>query len=297
MGIRTLALIAALALTASATAQTPTTYVESRSTAPAPGTYFYAFFRRDDPRVSAIIAFEPEHRLDGASALWITRTIDCETGRITTVYQAYGDDGALLRERQSVPPEVSALVGSDTWSTRLNTRCDPPAPQPIPVAIDPPPMPDRDFTGRIRSAPEAIGLMRARTEARAQAAALANEGRWGTFTGRRLTGAAYIDYTASDATHMSYLATAPSYEGEWNYARARYTIDCAAQTAFVEYYARYDGNGAVLSVEGPSRNLPTAHMQAREAITAHCESAQPRGRTYTSLPEALRQLRAEADRR
>lgn len=297
MGIRTLALIAALALTATATAQTPTNYIESRSSAAAPGAYFYAFLRREDPRVSAIIAFEPEHRLDGASALWITQTIDCQTRRITTAYQAYGDDGALLHERQSVPPEVATAIGSDTWSTRLSTRCDPPAPQPIPVAIDPPPMPDRDFVGRIRSAAEAVELMRTRADARTQAAALTNEGRWGTFTGRRITGAAYIDYAASDATHMSYLVTAPSYEGEWSYARARYAVDCAAQTALVEYYVRYDANGAVLTVEGPSSSRPTAHMQARDAISAYCESAQPRGRTYARLSEALRQLRAEADRR
>jgi hypothetical protein len=301
MSTRITGAIAALAfaITAGAAgAQNAVVYHESQSSAAADGAYFYAYHRRSDLRISVIIAFdEASTRPDNAAALWISQSIDCDTRQITTDrYQVYGDDGALLLEQQNIPAEYAALIGADIWSRQLNAKCEPPQLGPIPVAVDPPPTPDRDFDGQIRGAGEAITLLRARADARTQAAALTEDGTWGTFTGRRVTGGAYIDYAASDASHMSYLVAAPWYQRDWSYGRARYAVDCAAQTALVEYLVLYNETGEVISTDGPTRSMPTGHMVARDAITAFCTSNSPRGRTYPTLSEALTHLRREIER-
>lgn len=306
MRIKPTALFAAFALmafAAAAPAQTPQqarqTYNEGRSSAAAQGAYFYAYLRREDPRVSVIIAFpEAANRLDGASALWITQSIDCSTRQIRTDrYEAYGEDGALLHQRQNIPADIAPTLGADIWARRLNENCDPPTPLPfIPVAVDPPPAYDRRFAdARVTSAAEAIAVMRARAEARAQATSLSREGRWGTYIGQRLSGGSYIDYAASDATHMSYLFVGGVYEEDWSYGRARYVIDCTARTAFAEYVVHYTADGSVVSIGGPTASAPTSMMLARQAISAYCASPTPRGRTYDALPQALEALRAEND--
>lgn len=261
--------------------------------------YFTTYFPREQHRESVIIAFDATSpRADHVAAALITQTINCETGQINTEhYVTYGDDGAMLGESQNLPDDIAA-IGAGEWQHALRARCNPPAPPPqIPAgfAIDPPPAYDRRFGGHIADGSEAVVLLRARVDARAQVQALTQDGRWGTFTGRRILGGAYIDYTEgrTDATHMAYLVVPGIYEQDWSYGRARYAVDCAARTAFAEYLVLYNDDNEVISVSGPSQRANFSALLARDALVSACASTRPRGRTYRTLQDALSHLRRE----
>jgi hypothetical protein len=80
------------------------------------------------------------------------------------------------------------------------------------------------------------------------------------------------------------------------YARARYAVDCAAQTAFVEYFVTYNHADEIVEVSGPTRRMPIGVTSARDALAAFCVSATPPGRTYNTVQNALAQIRRELTR-
>lgn len=267
-----------------------------------PGVYFSLYIPREEHRSSVIIVFDDGTNsvVAGAAALLVTQTINCDTHQVSTErFVTYGADGGLLQETQTLPADTASAIHAENWQQGLIASCGPPPPpQPLNVAVDPPPAYDRRFDGEVMNAAEAIALIHARADARVSAQSLSQEGRWATFTGRQIGGGAYIDYAAgqTDAQHMSLLLAPGSYERDWRYGRARYSMDCAAQTAFVEYLVLYDDAGGIVRISGPSTPAPMSLMLARDALMQTCASTRPRGHAYTHLPDALTHLRADLAR-
>lgn len=284
-----------------ASAQVQTQYRERTYEGSGPGVYFSRYFPREQHRSSVIIVFDhAAESISGAAALLVTQTVNCETLLISTErFVTYGADGGVLQESQNLPADTASAIHANTWQRDLLASCSPPPPPPpLNVAVDPPPAYDRRFNGAAIDAAEAIALIHARADASVRAQALGQDGRWGTFTGRQISGGAYIDYAdgQTDAQHMSLLLVPGLYERDWRYARARYSMDCATRTAFVEFLVLYDDNGGIVSVSGPTQRAPMSLMLAQDALAQACASSQPRGRIYTHLSDAVTHLRADLAR-
>jgi len=291
--------MAMLASPASAQLQAP--YRERTYEGSGPGVYFSRYFPRDQHRSSVIIVFDrAAGAIPGVAALLVTQTVSCETRHISTEhFAAYGADGGVLQKSQNLPAETATAIHAETWQGDLLASCNPPPPPPPPgFAVDPPPAYDRRFDGEVMDAAEAIALIHARADARVQAQALSQDGRWGTFIGRQISGGAYIDYAdgQTDAQHMSLLLAPGLYERNWRYARARYSMDCATHTAFVEYLVLYDDNGGIVSISGPTQKAPMSLMLAHDTLAQACASSPPRGPIYTHLSDAVAHLRADLAR-
>jgi hypothetical protein len=233
-------------------------------------------------------------RVDGVAYFRVEDAADCRTHTVTARYTAYGEDGRVIADAGSVPPDVAALLDAHHRDATEAHLCRWQSGGTVPVVA-----PDiRSSLDRFRSyRGDAELLARAHAvDAALQAVErLSDTGKFFAMGGDPHDGLMYFDMNATarianEATVSWVYVPPPARKIAAAYFRVEFTAQCDAQTGERVFAAGFDSNGALVSFSGPSPTVPLTQMNdyARWLDQA-CNGLHARwlDRTFKSLVKVL----------
>jgi len=260
--------------------------------------------RHDPVQRLLVVYFEnAPDRPKGVSHAVIEREAACPDATVARLaYTSYAANGKVVTRAKSLPPGTESLLDSAWVEAEFKRGCSPPGPMPPPA-----PWPQYSVWALLfqptatwpKDVASAVRQARAHEAAIAEAKQLPEAG---TFVLSEAKDGllAIVDHATLAAPggkkRVSWIHLGmPEVDGGKGYIRARFDVDCDAETATPDLIARFDGTGKLIKAfERAEKEKKFKHLEGIQTLLRSACQADGKlpERTYSTFTEALAAGRA-----